>query len=140
MIFNKREGNTLIEVLIAISVCTIALVAIVSLATRSTALTGMASRQSRATNLAAAAMEEVRSEKESGGWSTFATNHPAGTYTYGTSGWGSNCVMNTEYCRRVILAYSNVSGKDQLTVTVEVVYSESGDDKTVTQSVVYTRY
>lgn len=123
-----KKGSTLIEVMGAVLIITIAVSAIVELTMRSSQSAGLAKRQTQATAYATEKMESIRSIKEASDWATFCSSG-------GTDSAGSN----NEFSRAATVTCSTVAGKDQAAVTVNVSWGERGATKTVTQSITYYR-
>lgn len=130
----NKAGQSLVEVMIAIVVVSMAIMGIVDVSTKSTADAGLAKRQSQSTAFASEKMESVRALKESTAWTTFCTN------------WASlmsiNETVGIEFTRVTTVSCSTdpLTGKDSMQVTVTVTWSERGVTKSTKQQITYSRY
>jgi Tfp pilus assembly protein PilV len=148
-----KNGQSILEVLVGIGVALVALLAIVQIANKSVTNSGFSKRQSVATAYAIEGMEWIKSQRQADTWSTFYGRGSNGGTTYCLNGltWvAGNCsgatITGTEYIRTATLTTSLVTPpptgptNQQLTVTIDVVWYESGTQFSSRQETVFLRY
>ena len=141
-----RKGSALIEVLIAVSVAVVGLLALVSIGTKSVNNSGFASRQAQATAFSSQAIEKVRAAKQSMGWSVFKQTYGNGIRCGSNLSVGGCCDIGnaSEFNSCVTLTFSGAVGNEIVTVVSLVSWSEAGRDTssrpTARQETVISRY
>ena len=111
-----RLGQVLIELLIALGVAVMAIVALVQVTTKSLSNAGFSKSKSGATAYAVAAAEWLRNQRASLGWDTFSSKAgqtyclnnlnwnspgPCGTAQIGTTGFSREATLNTVSTKQV---------------------------------------
>lgn len=140
---HPQRGSTLIEVMAAVGIAIVGLMALVQLGTKSINNSGFSARQSQATVYASQALETVRLRKEQLGWTRFRSSYGGGNYC-GTDLSSGSCGVGTEFTSTVTLVYGSVSGVETLTATAVVSWREgnetaSGRAATVRQETTFTK-
>ncbi|MEK9200746.1 MAG: hypothetical protein AAB909_02095 [Patescibacteria group bacterium] len=138
-----RRGQTIVEVMIAISVGVVALLALVQLSNRTVVTNGVAKRVTEAHDQATSAMELVRTEKAEAGWEAFKTNFSSGQWCFDGSAVtsGSGCgVSGSEYINDVDFVFSTSGSNEQVVVTVTMTWTEGTMTKTAVVETVMTKY
>lgn len=143
-----KSGSVLIEVLVAVSVAIVGLLALVTIGTKSVNNSGFATRQSQATGFASQALENVRARKQSLGWDVFKTNYGSSPRCGTTLASGCCTVGNAgEFNSCVTLQFVPASGtaSEYVRVISEVTWSEIGRESGATsprarQETVISRY
>ena len=137
-----KLGQVLIELLIALGVAVMAIVALVQITTKSLSNAGFSKRQSGATVIAAAATEWLRGQRASLGWDVFAAR--AGqTYCLNDLNWnlpgscGTAQIGTSGFSREVTLI--TVSSK-QVEAAVIVKWREGTRDVSSKHTTVFGRY
>ena len=137
-----RSGQVLIELLIALGVAVMAIVALVQVTTKSLSNAGFSKRQSGATVYAVAAAEWLRSQRLSLGWDAFSSK--AGqTYCLNDLNWnllgscGTAQIGTTGFSREATL--TAVSSK-QVEAAVIVKWREGTRDVSSKHTTVFGRY
>jgi len=120
-----NSGQSLIELLVALTLIMLVVVAVVGLAAVSIKTSYFAKRETAAKRYAEEAMEWLREQKKSN-WTDFLFAKSGNTYCFNSSpidGWSSNCgaTLDGIYKREVTLSRSS----DNVTVTVVVSWSDS---------------
>ena len=120
-----NSGQSLIELLVALTLIMLVVVAVVGLAAVSIKTSYFAKRETTAKRYAEEAMEWLREQKKSN-WTDFLFAKSGNTYCFNSSpidGWSSNCdaTLDGIYKREVTLS----SSSDNVTVTVVVSWSDS---------------
>ena len=137
-----KLGQVLIELLIALGVAVMAIVALVQITTKSLSNAGFSKGQSGATVIAAAATEWLRGQRASLGWDVFAAR--AGqTYCLNDLNWnlpgscGTAQIGTSGFSREVTLI--TVSSK-QVEAAVIVKWREGTRDVSSKHTTVFGRY
>lgn len=144
MIHRPRLGQMLVELLIALGVATLAVMALVSITTRSISNAGFSKSQSTASSYATGAMEWIRPQKNSD-WQTFVAR--AGqTYCINDLVWpaqAGSCTAKSlagTFSREVKLTVISAGPVQQVEAVVTVNWSEAKRDFTSRQTTVFTSY
>ncbi len=125
-----RNGSTLVEVVIAVGVAIVGLVALTQIGTKSINNTGFSTRQAQATAYASQALENVRKIKEKNGWTAIPLSQPC-----------EEIGENLEFRRCVTYSFVNTPGKPAyVTVNVVVSWSEGGRVESAKLQTVLSRY
>lgn len=159
-----KKAQAIIEVLIAVAVTSIALLAVSAMAKRSVSSSGFSTRQTEASNFAQQAIDWIRSRKEVDGWDTLyakggACNGCWPAFCFGSvpsdlnhlySGCSSDgsYIPGTNYKRRVLIendiVYPPAAGVQQVSVKAEVSWIEASGNTprgvSVQQSAIFSRY
>jgi|SRR3989344_1337147 len=145
-----RVGQAVVEVLIAMGIVTVALLALIQVATRSVSNSGQSKRQSVATAYAQEGLEWIKRQRSVVAWSNFYDNGnlspyclntiPAAWDAWSTGACGSATIAGTEYTREARLTASVVGGNQQLAAVVEVRWSEGGRTSSSRQETYFLRY
>ncbi len=141
------KGQVLLELVVALGLAMMALVAVVQVTTRSVSLVGYSKRQTESTTYADSAIEWVRNWKKDNGWSSFAAKASAGgtTYCLNDLSWApdTDCkvITGTVYTREATLT---TLGANQIQLVVQVSHQETTGAvvRTVSsnQTVIFSRY
>lgn len=143
----NKIGQVLIEMLIALGMAVLGLLSLVVVSNKSIANSGYAKRQAQANGYSTQIMEFVRNQKESLGWTQFNTTYAGTNYCFnGTTLVGSSTcsIAGTEFISRVVITRTRItpppSGVDQMTVEVEVRWTDGGAARYSRQNTQFTRY
>lgn len=132
-----KKAQALIEIVIAIGVAVLALLALSQISSKSITNTGSASRQSTATNYAQTAIDMARFIKNDGGLAAvsnvkFDTGYHCFNGTSIADAVGDYCaITSSEYEGRVNMQRTTINSKIELTVTAEVRWVEGSLTRTV---------
>lgn len=123
-----KKGQALIEILMAVAIAAVVLVALAGMGTKSTSNSGFSSRQTQATSYAQQIMNYFKTARQDG-WNTISSTYTAGTYCYNgtTIASGSWCsIPNTEYTNSIAVTRSTVGANtpEPIGVTVKVRWYE----------------
>lgn len=137
-----RSGQILVELLLALAVATVTIVALAGVTTRSVSNAGFARSQSQASSLASEAIEWIRGYRDQNGWSNF--NFLNGDYCLQDLGWDTlgppTCppitVSGTDFVRQAILE-AHGSSTD---VAVTVTWSQRGKTYSARQTTVLSSF
>lgn len=135
-----KRGQMLVELLIALGVATLAIVALVSITTRSVSNAGYSQRQSTATAYATQAMEWIRSQKNTD-WQTFSAH--SGLYCLNSLAWTAGACPATKvldsgtFARDVTISSPT---PQQIQAVVTVSWSEASKDFSTKQTTIFSRY
>ena len=137
-----RPGQILVELLLALAVATVTIVALAGVATRAVSNAGFARHQSQASSLASEAIEWIRGYRDQNGWSNFSFLN--GNYCLRDLGWAAlvppPCpaitVSGTDFVRTASL----VARGSSTDVAVTVTWSERGKTYSARQTTVLSRY
>ena len=148
MIVKNKPGQMVVEVLLALAISALALVGLVHLSTRSVSNSSLSSKQSQATGLANQAMELVVSEKNRLGWESMQSTYTGNRcYDGSVIGASAACVASgTNFNSAMTFTYQNVTpaptgaAVSQLTVTIEISWTEGSRTARIRQSRIFTRY
>lgn len=139
MIF-MRNGQAIVEVILAFAVATIAILGLVQVATKSVANAGAAKRSAQATAYTMEGMEWVTGERATSDWQTFFNRgNPVTTYCISGLSWGTmpcGQIGSTEYSRTATLTSSGL----QTMVTVSVSWVEGSRTASESQASTFTAY
>lgn len=138
-----RHGQTIVEVMIAISVGVVALLALVQLSNRTVVTNGVAKRVTEAHDQATSVLELVRTEKAENGWQVFKSNYSVGQWCFDGSVilTGSGCsVSGTEYISDVDFVFTSSGNNEQVVVTVTMSWTEGAVTKSAVVDTVMTKY
>ena len=143
-----RRGQIILEILVAVGVATVAILALVQVATRSVANSGFAKRQSVATAYAAEGMEWVKGRRELEPWAEMQArsgqyclnSFPGGLGGLVVGNCGGAVILGTEYTRTVTFTQSVVSGTEQDAVVVVVQWTEGGRVVNARQETFFLQY
>lgn len=148
-----KWGQTIIEVLVAVGVVALGLLALVQVATKSVANSGFSKRQAVATALAVEGMEWIKGQRSGLDWEDFYKssgsynlNSFPGSWTGWVAGVCSGSVPGMIYTRCVTMAAEAVTPVpgpgpvvQQLRVVVDVTWDESGRVAKSSQETVFLR-
>ncbi|KKU68341.1 MAG: Tfp pilus assembly protein pilV [Candidatus Amesbacteria bacterium GW2011_GWA1_47_20] len=125
-----RTGQMLVEVLLAIAVAALVLVGMAQLSTRSLTTSNFSRSKSQADVYAQEAVEMIRTERTTKGWSDFFTSYSCDTLDGTlTGGFTRNATC------------TKVSGiPEKVTVTVTVSWAEAGKTFNSTQTTELNQY
>lgn len=137
MIGNRR-GQLLIEIVAAIGVAVVALLAMSRISSRSVSVSGTAIRQTQASGLARSAIDVVKNIKEGLDYDDYFTEpvFQTGNYCFD----GTNIVTatndycdipNTEFEGRVVVVSNTIAAKVELTIRSQIRWVEGSIDKLV---------
>ena len=137
-----RSGQMLVELLLALAVTVLVLVALVQITTRSIFSTRFSQEQSQATTLGTQAVEWLRLQR-SLDWTAFFAN--SGKYCLQNLLWQPPppClpITGTIYTRTVTMTpLALAGGGAMVTAVVEVVWSEGSKNFTANQTAVFYKY
>lgn len=136
-----KKGQMLIELVLALGVAMIVLVALVQVTTRSVSTSRFSKEQSEATTLATQAIEWMRQEKRAG-WPEFYARN--GTYCLSDLTWGTanpcGVISNTMYVRTVSMQPQAVAAGQQTTAKVTVTWEAGGKNFSADQTAVFSRF
>ena len=145
-----RQGQAIVEVIIAFAVAVVAIVGLVSVATKSVSNSGVSKRQSTATAYATQAMEWVRQQRDVMSWTDFAEKVSAPSYCLGSTlpaptswpGAAASCggclvISNTEFTRCITLSSP---GANQVQAIVTVTWPEGVRTMNTNQTTIFTGY
>lgn len=133
-----RKGQVLIELMLALAVTTLALLAMVGLATKSLSTVGSSKYRAQASTYATQGMEWVRQERMAD-WDIFY-DRSVGTYCLGSLAWNAgSCAIDGTFNRQLILSDKN-TGPERMTATVTVSWSEGTRTPYTDQVTVFTNY
>ncbi len=132
-----RKGQTIIEVMTAVGIAIVGLLALVQVGTKSVNNAGYSSRQSQATSLASRGLENVRLKKEELGWLKFKSTYNVGPVC--GENLNAGCCSSGEFTSCVTFNYVPTNGIDQMTVLSEVSWQDSGRTAKVKQETVIVR-
>lgn len=121
-----RKGEVMVELLLALAIAVIAIVALVAVTTRSIFTSGFSKRQSEATSYAQEVMECVRNKKNED-WANLSNGQAASCATTPVGVFGRTVTFST-------------LSPQQIQATVTVSWSESGKQYSSKQTTVFTRY
>ncbi|MDP1743653.1 MAG: hypothetical protein Q8L51_02580 [Candidatus Amesbacteria bacterium] len=125
-----RPAQIIIELVIALAVAMVAIVALIQSTTKSISNSTYSKSQTTANQLATEAVEWLRSEKNKS-WPDFSAKN--GTYCFNTLDWNTTGVCTTGEFKRDL-----VKTGDNLTVTVT--WDEKGKPFSVKQDITFGRY
>lgn len=135
-----KKGQTLVEVLVAVGVTTLLLVAMVAAVTRSLANAQFSKNKAQATKYVEEGLEVVRSKRDNAAsWAVFLTTYPAGikkldsNLTFSDGCTQSNKMTNSIFARCIEFADESAE-KRVITVTV---YWSDGSGTHNTQASTY---
>lgn len=137
-----RSGQILIELLLALAVATVTIVALAGVVTRSVSNAGFARSQSQASNLASEAIEWIRGYRDENGWSNFSFLN--GDYCLRDLDWSTlgppTCppitVSGTDFTRKANL----VAHGSSTDVAVTVTWSQRGKTYSARQTTVLSGF
>lgn len=139
----NRLGQTIVEVMMAVAIGVVALVALVQLSNKTVVSNGIAKRVTEAHDLATQAMELIRTTKSTTGWQTFRTTYTAGSWCFNGTAVvsGSNCVIGSSvYSSDVDFVFSTSGANEQVVATVTVSWIEGSQTKTAVVETIMTKY
>lgn len=133
-----KKGQILLELLVAIGVIVVTLVAIAQVSTKALSNSGFSNHQSVATGYSIAGMEWIRSQKDL----DWVNINKAGTYCLNSLPMAWNVppcspITGTIYTRTAVL--TKISDT-QIQVLVTVTWSEGTKSYSARQTAVFTRY
>lgn len=140
---NNNLGQSLYEVVFAIGIAAVILIALVALATVSVRNTTFSKNKAIATELSEEALEWLRSEKVAD-WGAFAARD--GTWclpdlNWGTAGFGgcssTDYVNGTRIVREIII---NVESADTILMTIELSWQDSQGSHEVNSETYFTKW
>ena len=130
MILRLRSGQIIIELVIALAVAMVAIVALIQSTTKSVSNSTFSKSQTTATEYATEAIEWLRSEKNKS-WPDFSAKD--GSYCLNTLDWNSPSPCTTGEFKKDL-----VKTADNLTVTVS--WDEKGQTFKVKQDITFNKY
>lgn len=124
--FKYQVGQTLVELLVALGIAAVVVVAMIALASTSLANITFSRLQGESSRLARGTMEWLRSERDTD-WNTFATHAgtwcmPTLSWTIGTACTSGNPIPDTTLFREVVL--SQISA-DEIEASARVYWTDS---------------
>ncbi len=125
-----RRGQMLLEVVLALAIVTVVMVALVQLSTRSIKNSDFSRSQTEATSYANEAMEWIRTDRNTKGWGAWWNDHPCGP-TCGDMGNG--------YTRDATFTPSDGSPQT-MTISVTVTWDQGGVSHAAKQDAIFTQY
>ncbi len=126
-----RKGQMLLEVVLALAIVTVVMVALVQLSTRSVKNSDYSRSQAEATSYASEAMEWIRSDRNTKGWGAWWNDHPCGPTC--------DVVIGNGYT--VHADINQVPGMpQQMTVSVTVSWDQGGVSHSAKQDAIFTQY
>lgn len=140
-----KPAQILVELLLAIGVAVLTLVALIGATTRSLFNAGFAQRQSVATNYAQGAMEWIRTQKGLSWESFFARADGQGrSYCLADLAWNSSApcpaLPGSEFVRTARLTVLSASPPQQVETVVTVTWQEANRPVSSKQTTVFTQY
>ena len=135
-----KSGQTIVEVMVALGMATIALVALAQIASKSVANSGLAKRQTKASYLASQIVENIKLKKSLLGWTGFKTLLPSGTHCFGFSAstFDSGCTAVEEFTNTITVSYSGTP--ETADITVKVIWNEGGRTVDAQQGIQFVKY
>jgi type II secretory pathway pseudopilin PulG len=136
----QYTGQSLFEVIFAVAIAALVLLAIVSLSSRSITTSDYSKNNALATKYALEATEWLRQERDTS-WSSFYARNGS-TYDIGGSspGWGNaNPITGTIFSRTVNLS-SDTDGSGAIVAIVTVTWTDSQGTHTVTNTTKFTNW
>lgn len=124
MKLKNQKGQSMYEMVIAIAIVALSLLAFVGLIISSLSAANYTREKSRANSYVQQALEWLRTEKDAD-WGAFYTNASGNTggMCLGSLTWSGGCgISGTNYERR---AYFTVSSGDKVNVRIEVSWSDA---------------
>lgn len=125
-----KQGQMLLEVVLALAMVTIVMVALVQLSTRSIKNSDFSRSQAEATSYASEAMEWIRSDRNIKGWRAWWNDHPCGP-ACGDIGNG--------YTRNAIFTLS-AGPPQRMAILVTVTWEQGGVSHSAKQDAIFTQY
>lgn len=125
-----RPAQIIIELVIALAVAMVAIVALVQNTTKSVSNSTYSKSQTTADQLAVEAIEWLRSEKNKS-WPDFSEKN--GTYCLNTLDWNTNVPCSTGEFKRDLVKTGD-------SVTVTVTWDEKGQTFKVKQDITFNKY
>jgi len=135
----KKTGQALVEIVVAIGVAVLALLAISRVSSRSIFNAGAASRQNQAFNYAHNAIDMIKEMINSEGRAAQTDQLFTDTKTWCFNGVTVNTTNGTSFCTigstefegQVTMSRAPINGKDELTVVSQVRWVEGGLNRSV---------
>lgn len=128
-----KKGQMLLEVVLALAIVTIVMVALVQLSTRSIKNSDFSRYQAEATSYANEAMEWIRADRNTKGWGAWWDDHPCGPTC--------NVVIGNWYTVQAAFTPSGVGVLPQrMEISVTVTWDQGGVSHSAKQDAVFTRY
>lgn len=124
-----RKGQMLLEVVLALAIVTIVMVALVQLSTRSIKNSDFSRSQAEATSYASGAMEVIRVERNNLGWEAWYNSLPASN----SEDLGNGYTRTTDYAKPV-------GSPERVTIKVMVTWDQGGVSHSAKQDAIFTRY
>lgn len=145
---NSSNGQSLVEVVVAVALIFTAVVALLGLATASLKGTGFSNNKTKAVKLANEEMELVRAYRDSKAWSLFKINladNCSGTTDNDYCSIGDSGFLTLEEdaeSRGIFTRYftGEVVSDDKVKITIYVTWQSHGEDQEVTISSVLTNW
>jgi Tfp pilus assembly protein PilV len=144
---SQKLGQSLIEVVVSVSVISLILVTLVSAITFSMSNTQYAKSKAIATKHAQEAVEFIRSQRDENWLNVYShsNNSPGSKYCLKSLGWpagtgsctSTDYITNTNYLREVILSRS---GTDRINVNVIVYWIQGSHTSQVTVDSILTNW
>ncbi len=124
--FRFQVGQTLVELLVALGIAAVVVVAMIALASTSLANITFSRLQGESNRLARTTMEWLRSERDTD-WDTFASRvgtwcMPTLSWTIGTACTSGNPIPDTDFFREVVLGQISA---DKIEASVRVYWTDS---------------
>lgn len=131
-----KKGQILLELLVAIGVIVVTLVAIAQVSTKALSNSSFSNHQSVATGYSIAGMEWIRSQKDLG----WVNINKTGTYCLNSLAWNSSCTPIANIYTRTAVLSQIPGGQVQVVVTVKWWEGSKSTAYSARQTAVFTRY
>ncbi|KKU02965.1 MAG: hypothetical protein UX52_C0007G0004 [Candidatus Amesbacteria bacterium GW2011_GWA1_46_35] len=126
-----KRGQMLLEVVLALAIVTIVMVALVQLSTRSIKNSDFSRYQAEATSYASQAMEWIRADRNTKGWEEWWNNHPCGPVC--------DVIIGNRYT--VHAGFTPTPGSPQrIAILVTVTWAQGGKSFSAKQDAIFTQY
>lgn len=142
----KKEGQSLFELVIAIGIVALVLVAILSASTISVRNSTFSKEQAIASRFTQQAIEWLRGQRD-GDWNTFKSrgSSTGTTWCLNSLDWNSVGVCNsaipsTNFSREAEIIYNPAADKDQITVTVSTFWTDGSKQHSIEVTTVLSNW